>query len=70
MHQRPIKPLVDCIRKLGIEIRYLKNEGFPPIEILGNESIEGGELTIPGNISSQFISALLLIAPKLKKDQI
>lgn len=66
MHQRPIKPLVDCIRKLGIEIRYLKNEGFPPIEILGNETIEGGELTIPGNISSQFISALLLIAPKLK----
>ncbi len=66
MHQRPIKPLVDCIRKLGIEIRYLENEGFPPIEILGNETIEGGELTIPGNISSQFISALLLIAPKLK----
>ena len=66
MHQRPIKPLVDCIRKLGIEIRYLKNEGFPPIEIFGNETIEGGELTIPGNISSQFISALLLIAPKLK----
>ena len=66
MHQRPIKPLVDCIRKLGIKIRYLENEGFPPIEILGNETIEGGELTIPGNISSQFISALLLIAPKLK----
>ena len=66
MHQRPIKPLVDCIRKLGIEIRYLENEGFPPIEILGNETIQGGELTIPGNISSQFISALLLIAPKLK----
>ena len=66
MHQRPIKPLVDCIRKLGIEIRYLENEGFPPIEILGKETIEGGELTISGNISSQFISALLLIAPKLK----
>ena len=66
MHQRPIKPLVDCIRKLGIKIRYLGNEGFPPIEILGNETIGGGELTIPGNISSQFISALLLIAPKLK----
>ena len=66
MHQRPIKQLVDCILELGIEIRYLKNEGFPPIEILGNETIEGGELTIPGNISSQFISALLLIAPKLK----
>ena len=66
MHQRPIKPLVDCIRKLGIEIRYLENKGFPPIEILGKETIEGGELTIPGNISSQFISALLLIAPKLK----
>jgi len=66
MHQRPIKPLVDCIRKLGIKIRYLENEGFPPIEILGNETIEIGELTIPGNISSQFISALLLIAPKLK----
>jgi len=66
MHQRPIKPLVDCIRKLGIEIRYLESEGFPPIEILGKEAIEGGELTIPGNISSQFISALLLIAPKLK----
>ena len=66
MHQRPIKPLVDCIRKLGIEIRYLENEGFPPIEIIGNENVEGGELTISGNISSQFISALLLIAPKLK----
>ena len=66
MHQRPIKPLVDCIRKLGIEIQYLENEGFPPIEILGKETIEGGELTISGNISSQFISGLLLIAPKLK----
>ncbi len=66
MHQRPIKPLVDCIRKLGIEVRYLENEGFPPIEINGNETVEGGELTISGNISSQFISALLLIAPKLK----
>ena len=51
MHQRPIKPLVDCIRKLGIKIRYLGNEGFPPIEI-ENETIEGGELTIPGNISN------------------
>ena len=66
MHQRPIKPLADCIRELGIEVRYLENEGFPPIEINGNETVEGGELTISGNISSQFISALLLIAPKLK----
>lgn len=66
MKQRPIGVLVDALRTLGAKIDYLGNEGFPPLHIIGRP-IEGGVLDVPGNVSSQFISALLLIAPMFKK---
>ena len=65
MHERPIKPLIDCLLELGTEIKYLNKNGFPPIEIKGGE-LKSEKLIIKGNISSQFISALLMIAPKLE----
>ena len=65
MHQRPIAVLVDALRDLGADIRYLKQEGFPPLKIYG-KSLQGGTLHLPASFSSQYISALLLIAPFLK----
>ena len=64
MKERPIKVLVDALRQLGAEIAYSGNEGFPPLHIEGR-SLPGKEVRIPANISSQYISALLLIAPSL-----
>ena len=66
MKHRPIKILVDALRQLGADISYVGEEGFPPLRITGKK-LEGGELEIAGNVSSQYISALLLIAPTLKK---
>jgi 3-phosphoshikimate 1-carboxyvinyltransferase len=65
MKQRPIGILVDALRKLGAEISYEENEGFPPIRIKGNIQQQTNIISIKGNISSQYITALLLIAPKL-----
>jgi 3-phosphoshikimate 1-carboxyvinyltransferase len=65
MKQRPIGILVDALRKLGAEISYEENEGFPPIRIKGNIQQQTNVISIKGNISSQYITALLLIAPKL-----
>jgi len=65
MKQRPIGILVDALRKLGAEISYEENEGFPPIRIKGNIQQATNSISIKGNISSQYITALLLIAPKL-----
>ena len=65
MKHRPIGVLVDALRRLGADISYTANEGFPPLQIKGR-SLDGGELDVPGNISSQFITALLLIGPVLK----
>ena len=65
MHQRPLKPLIDSLVKLGANIHYLENKGFPPIEIK-SKKLKSKKLSLPGNISSQFISALLLIAPTIK----
>jgi 3-phosphoshikimate 1-carboxyvinyltransferase len=62
MKQRPIGVLVDALRKLGAQIDYIENEGFPPLKITG-VSLKGGELELAGNISSQYISAILMIAP-------
>ncbi len=64
MQERPIKILVDALRDLGADISYLKKEGYPPLRIKGKVLIKN-ELTINGSISSQYISALLLIAPQL-----
>jgi 3-phosphoshikimate 1-carboxyvinyltransferase len=65
MKQRPIGILVDALRKLGAEISYEENDGFPPIRIKGNIQQATSSISIKGDISSQYITALLLIAPKL-----
>ncbi|MCM1348048.1 MAG: 3-phosphoshikimate 1-carboxyvinyltransferase [Firmicutes bacterium] len=65
MRERPIAPLVDALRKLGAQITYTGGEGFPPLFIEGRE-LHGGELTIDASMSSQFVSALLMIAPRLR----
>jgi len=64
MLERPIGILVDALRKLGASIEYTQNEGFPPLRILGT-SLKGGILTLDGSVSSQYISALLMIAPTI-----
>src|SRR5690606_42004585 len=65
MKERPIKILVDALNELGADISYLKTEGYPPLRITG-KSITKNKVTLKANVSSQYISALLLIAPKLK----
>ena len=65
MQQRPIQILVNALRELGAEISYTNNEGFPPLHIKGVE-LKGNEITLKGNVSSQYISALLMIGPALK----
>jgi 3-phosphoshikimate 1-carboxyvinyltransferase len=64
MQQRPIAILVDALNSLGAQIQYLKNEGFPPLKILGS-NLTGKTITLDGSVSSQYISALLLIAPTI-----
>ncbi len=64
MKQRPIGALVDALNQLGAGISYLEKEGYPPLNIPGNV-LSGDTIKIDGNISSQFISALLLVAPSL-----
>ena len=65
MKQRPIHVLVDAINSLGGKIEYIEKEGFPPLRIFGS-AIQGGELEISGSVSSQYISALLMIAPYME----
>lgn len=65
MKARPIGILVDALKELGANIEYLEKDGFPPLKIRGKE-LEGGTISIDGSVSSQFISALCMIAPKLK----
>lgn len=65
MQQRPIQILVNALRELGAQIEYTGNEGFPPLSICGTE-LMGNEITLKGNVSSQYISALLMIGPALK----
>ncbi|MBL7765503.1 MAG: 3-phosphoshikimate 1-carboxyvinyltransferase [Chitinophagaceae bacterium] len=64
MQERPIGELVSALKHLGADIQYLNYEGFPPLQIRGG-NLTGGKLDISGQISSQFISALCLIGPKL-----
>ena len=66
MKHRPISVLVDALRCLGADISYAGEEGFPPLRIKG-QKLQGGLLEVPGNISSQYISALLMIGPLLDK---
>lgn len=65
MRQRPIHLLVDALRELGADIEYLEHEGYPPLRIVGKE-LSGQSIGLRGNVSSQYISALLMIAPTLK----
>ena len=65
MKERPIKNLVTALQDLGVEIEYLENEGFPPLKIIGKK-ITQTQVNVPANISSQFITSLLLIAGKLE----
>ena len=65
MKRRPIGPLVEALRHLGADIRYEGEEGFPPLRIVG-QSLDGGQVEISGELSSQFVSALLMIAPILR----
>ncbi|WP_295773478.1 3-phosphoshikimate 1-carboxyvinyltransferase [uncultured Mucilaginibacter sp.] len=67
MKQRPIGILVDALRELGAEIVYAENEGFPPLNIKGGFEQKTNQITIKGDISSQYITALLLIANSLPK---
>jgi 3-phosphoshikimate 1-carboxyvinyltransferase len=65
MKERPIKILVEALKQLGAKITYEENEGFPPIKIQGKK-LTKSKVSLPANVSSQYISALLLIAPKLE----
>ncbi|WP_414655141.1 3-phosphoshikimate 1-carboxyvinyltransferase, partial [Flavobacterium sp. UBA6046] len=65
MKERPIKILVDALQQLGAKIEYIENEGFPPIKITG-QKLSQNKVSLPASVSSQYISALLLIAPKLE----
>ena len=64
MKQRPIRLLVDALRALGADIQYADSEGFPPLLIQG-KPLPGQEITLAGSVSSQYISALLMIGPTL-----
>ncbi len=65
MKERPIQIVVDALNELGAEISYLEKEGFPPLKIKGKK-LTKSKVSLPANVSSQYISALLLIAPKLE----
>ncbi|MCC8145355.1 MAG: 3-phosphoshikimate 1-carboxyvinyltransferase [Bacteroidales bacterium] len=66
MRNRPIGVLVDALRKLGARIEYIEKEGYPPLRITGRP-LQGGSLSLQGGVSSQYISALMMIAPSLEK---
>ncbi len=67
MKQRPIHVLVDALRILGADIQYVENGGFPPLRITGTDSLKGGRVELDGSMSSQFISALMIVAPYFEK---
>lgn len=65
MKERPIAPLVNALRILGADIVYLGRDGYPPFEIKGFSGQKTNHVTVPGNLSSQFISALMMVGPSL-----
>ena len=67
MKQRPVKALVDALNHLGADISYIENEGFPPLKINTPKDTWKNTITLPAHISSQYITALLLIAPTLQQ---
>ena len=66
MKNRPIKVLVEALNALGARITYMEKEGFPPLRISG-VALHGGEISLPGNVSSQYISAILMVAPLMEQ---
>jgi 3-phosphoshikimate 1-carboxyvinyltransferase len=66
MKNRPVKILVDALNSLGAQIEYIGKEGYPPLHIFGS-ALTGGEIHLNGSISSQYISALMMIAPLMQK---
>jgi 3-phosphoshikimate 1-carboxyvinyltransferase len=66
MKQRPIKLLVEALNYLGARIEYVENEGYPPLRIFGS-ALMGGEIHLKGNVSSQYITALMMVAPTMQK---
>ena len=66
MRQRPIGVLVNALRQLGAQVAYTEEEGFPPLRITGS-SLKGGAISLPANVSSQYISALLMVGPTLRE---
>jgi len=66
MKERPIGALVTALQAAGADIRYVEKEGYPPLRIRGKQ-LEGGTLALPSNISSQYVSALLMIAPTMRR---
>jgi 3-phosphoshikimate 1-carboxyvinyltransferase len=65
MTERPVKVLVEALRKLGADIEYVNSEGYPPLQIKGKK-LHKNQVSLPADISSQYISSLLLIAPSLE----
>lgn len=65
MKERPIGALVTALQAAGADISYVEKEGYPPLRIRGKQ-LEGGKLALPSNISSQYVSALLMIAPTMR----
>ena len=66
MQERPIGALVTALQAAGADISYVEKEGYPPLHIRGKQ-LEGGSLALPSNISSQYVSALLMIAPTMRR---
>lgn len=66
MQQRPLKPLTDALQQIGADLSFVDDIGFPPVCITGNPNLKGGSIKVNAGISSQYISALMMIAPALK----
>ena len=66
MKNRPIRILVDALKQLGADIEYMEKEGFPPLKINGKK-LQGGKISLDGSVSSQYISALMMIAPAMSE---
>lgn len=66
MQQRPVKPLTDALQSLGGDLTFATISGYPPVQIIGNPQMKGGTVQLNAGISSQFISALMMLGPNLK----
>ena len=67
MHERPIRDLVDGLRQIGADVRYLGNDGYPPLEVRPSEIKLSAPIKVRGDVSSQFLTALLMALPLINK---